>query len=111
MIPVPDGTVARDKDGLVADLVGEGARAVVARGGRGGRGNASLAGPKNLPTNIVLKLNAEVRRINKTSKMRAHFERLALSTMDLDPAAVAKFIADEYAFWAPLAKEAGLTVQ
>jgi GTP-binding protein len=32
---------------LVADLVGEGARAVVARGGRGGRGNAALAGPKN----------------------------------------------------------------
>jgi len=69
------------------------------------------AGPKNLPADIVHKLNAEVRRINKTPKMRAHFETLALSTMDLDPAAVAKFIADEYAFWAPLAKEAGLTVQ
>jgi hypothetical protein len=31
--------------------------------------------------------------------------------MDLEPGAVAKFIADEYAFWAPLAKEAGLAVQ
>lgn len=70
-----------------------------------------LAGPKNLPAGIVGKLNAEMRRINKTTRMQAHFERLALSTMDLDPPAVAKFIADEYAFWAPLAREAGLTVQ
>jgi GTP-binding protein len=47
VIRVPDGTVVRDERGLVADLVGEGARAVVARGGRGGRGNAALANPKN----------------------------------------------------------------
>ena len=31
--------------------------------------------------------------------------------MDLDPAAVQRFIADEYAFWAPLAKAASLKVQ
>ena len=42
-IAVPDGTRVEDEHGLVADLVGEGARAVVARGGRGGRGNASLS--------------------------------------------------------------------
>src|SRR5438876_6241937 len=47
VLRVPDGTVVRDERGFVADLVGEGARAVVARGGRGGRGNAALAGPKN----------------------------------------------------------------
>jgi tripartite-type tricarboxylate transporter receptor subunit TctC len=70
-----------------------------------------LAGPKNLPANIVGKLNAEMRRINKTPKMREHFERSALLTMDLDPAAVTKFVAEEFAFWAPVAKEAGLTVQ
>ena len=70
-----------------------------------------LAGPKNLPAAIVGRLNTQVRRINQTAKMRAHFERLSLLTQDLDPPAVAKFIADEYAFWAPLAKEAGLTVQ
>jgi len=70
-----------------------------------------LAGPKNLPASIVTKLNTEIRRVNKTAKMRAHFDQLALSTLDLDPAAVSKFVADEYAFWAPLAKEAGLAVQ
>jgi GTP-binding protein len=44
---VPDGTVVFDDEGLLADLVGEGSRAVVARGGRGGRGNATLAGPRD----------------------------------------------------------------
>ncbi|HEY7280657.1 MAG TPA: GTPase ObgE [Actinomycetota bacterium] len=47
IVRVPDGTVVRDERGLVADLVGEGARAVVARGGRGGRGNAALATARN----------------------------------------------------------------
>jgi GTP-binding protein len=43
VILVPDGTRVEDEHGLLADLVGPGIRAVVARGGRGGRGNASLA--------------------------------------------------------------------
>jgi GTPase len=47
VLAVPDGTVVFDEAGLLADLVGEGSRAVVARGGRGGRGNAALAGPRN----------------------------------------------------------------
>jgi GTP-binding protein len=47
VIPVPDGTTVHEERGLIADLVGARARAVVARGGRGGRGNVSLAGPRN----------------------------------------------------------------
>jgi GTPase len=39
--------VVADEHGLLADLVGEGSEAVVARGGRGGRGNVRFAGPKN----------------------------------------------------------------
>jgi GTP-binding protein len=41
IVPVPEGTVVRERDGaLVADLVHTGDRCVAARGGRGGRGNA-----------------------------------------------------------------------
>jgi GTP-binding protein len=47
VVSVPDGTLVRDEQGPMADLVGAGTRAVVAHGGRGGRGNAALAGPRN----------------------------------------------------------------
>src|SRR5207248_7369710 len=47
VLPVPDGTVVRDEQGVIADLVGEEASVVVARGGRGGRGNAALASARN----------------------------------------------------------------
>jgi tripartite-type tricarboxylate transporter receptor subunit TctC len=70
-----------------------------------------LAGPKNLPTSIVTKLNTEVRRVMKSAAVMNYVKRSALLTMDLDADGVAKFVADEYAFWAPLAKEAGLRVQ
>ena len=41
---VPDGTVVQSGDGeVLADLVGAGTTVVIARGGRGGRGNAALA--------------------------------------------------------------------
>lgn len=47
VVEVPSGTLVRDERGFVADMVGEGKRVEVARGGRGGRGNSVLAGPKN----------------------------------------------------------------
>jgi GTP-binding protein len=47
VIQVPDGTRVEDEEGLLADLVGAGARAIVARGGRGGRGNATLSSARD----------------------------------------------------------------
>ncbi|MCW3064905.1 MAG: GTP-binding protein Obg/CgtA [Solirubrobacterales bacterium] len=44
-IAVPPGTVATLEDGTRIDLVVPGARAVLARGGGGGRGNKRFAGP------------------------------------------------------------------
>jgi len=44
VLKVPDGTVVLNSDGeVLADLIGAGTTFEVARGGRGGRGNASLA--------------------------------------------------------------------
>ncbi len=41
VVPLPVGTVVRERDGVVVcDLVADGARALVAEGGQGGRGNA-----------------------------------------------------------------------
>jgi GTPase len=45
VLPVPPGTVVRDADSgeLLAELLDDGQHAVVARGGRGGKGNAFFA--------------------------------------------------------------------
>ena len=54
-LPVPNGTVVLSPDGeVLADLVGEGTRFVVARGGRGGLGNASLASTKRKAPGFAL---------------------------------------------------------
>ena len=55
VLPVPDCTVVLAEDGTqLADLVGEGSRYVVARGGRGGLGNASLASTKRKAPGFAL---------------------------------------------------------
>jgi GTP-binding protein len=54
-LPVPNGTVVTDEHGTVlADLVGEGTRYIVAHGGRGGLGNASLASTKRKAPGFAL---------------------------------------------------------
>src|SRR3981081_2326859 len=43
VLPVPPGTLVKDEEGkTIADLVTQGQRLVVVKGGRGGRGNASF---------------------------------------------------------------------
>ncbi|MFI0487565.1 GTPase ObgE [Actinomadura sp. 9N215] len=54
ILPVPDGTVVKENDRVVADLVGEGTRYVVARGGSGGLGNAALATAKRKAPGFAL---------------------------------------------------------
>ena len=55
VLPVPDGTVVHDARGeVLADLVGPGTELVVARGGRGGLGNAALASAKRKAPGFAL---------------------------------------------------------
>lgn len=55
VLSVPDGTVILDSDGQVlADLIGPGTSFVLARGGRGGLGNAALASPRRKAPGFAL---------------------------------------------------------
>ncbi|MBO1750729.1 GTPase ObgE [Actinotalea sp. BY-33] len=55
VLAVPDGTVVKATDGSVlADLVGPGSQYVIAAGGRGGLGNASLASPRRKAPGFAL---------------------------------------------------------
>jgi GTP-binding protein len=54
VLPVPDGTVVKSGDTVLADLVGEGTRFVIAKGGSGGLGNAALATAKRKAPGFAL---------------------------------------------------------
>jgi len=70
-----------------------------------------LTGPKDIPPEIVQKLNVAVRRILELPKIKEQFAGAGLSTKDLDPTDLNKFLADEVALWGALAKEVGLRVE
>ncbi len=54
-LAVPEGTVVKDADGeVLADLVGAGTRLVIARGGRGGLGNAALSSARRKAPGFAL---------------------------------------------------------
>ena len=66
VLKVPPGTVVKDADTdeIIADLISEGDEALVARGGRGGRGNAHFATPSNrAPRRYEMGTSGQERRI------------------------------------------------
>ena len=55
VLPVPEGTVVKDGDGrIIVDLVGQGTEHVIARGGRGGLGNRTLASARRKAPGFAL---------------------------------------------------------
>mgnify|MGYP003772662037 FL=1 len=55
VLPVPEGTVVKTRDGeVLADLVGEGMTFTVAEGGRGGLGNKALASKRRKAPGFAL---------------------------------------------------------
>jgi GTPase len=73
VVAVPTGTVVTDDDGVVvADLVVPGDEVVVARGGRGGRGNARFAtSARRAPRHAEKGGPAEVRRLHLELRLLA----------------------------------------
>jgi GTP-binding protein len=69
---VPIGTQVRDGDELIADLAHPQARAVLARGGPGGRGNARFAGPtRQVPRFAEVGLPGQERDVELRLKLLA----------------------------------------
>ena len=87
-IPVPKGTIVRDidKDVVVADLSEEGEEFLIAKGGRGGKGNSHFATPTRQVPNFaeqgtvspdsILRLNKSINSSNSESRF---LETLSLS--------------------------------
>ncbi|WP_022910588.1 GTPase ObgE [Aestuariimicrobium kwangyangense] len=74
VLPVPDGTVVTDTETgeVLADLTGEGTQLVVAQGGKGGLGNASLASStRKAPGFALLGEEGEERQIQLELKVVA----------------------------------------
>jgi GTP-binding protein len=74
VLPVPEGTVVTDEETgeRLADLIGAGAELVVAKGGRGGLGNAALASSaRKAPGFALLGEDGEARAISLELKVVA----------------------------------------
>jgi tripartite-type tricarboxylate transporter receptor subunit TctC len=67
----------------------------------------SLSGPAGLPTEIVSKLNAEVRRALETSDVRDKLRHEGITPNRLDAKEFNAFVADEIRRWGPIVRTSG----
>ena len=70
-----------------------------------------LSGPTNMPTDIVTKLNAEVRRIVNSPQMQQHFRNESMLTRDMSSSELTAFLTQELRRWTTLVEQAGLRQQ
>jgi tripartite-type tricarboxylate transporter receptor subunit TctC len=74
----------------------------------GGAILAWIAGPRNLPTPIVDRLNQEIRRWIKQPEVKQRFERDAYPSTDVDVPTLTAFVVSELQRWSSFADKAGL---
>jgi tripartite-type tricarboxylate transporter receptor subunit TctC len=70
----------------------------------------SLSGPAGVPSDIVSRLNSEVRRILQLPDVRERLGRDGITPNQLDPKAFTGYVAAEVKRWAPVIKASGATV-
>jgi tripartite-type tricarboxylate transporter receptor subunit TctC len=70
----------------------------------------SLSGPAGMPKEIVVKLNAEVRRILQLPDVRERLRPEGIEPGTLDAPAFTEFVAAEITRWAPLVRASGARV-
>lgn len=66
-----------------------------------------ISGPAGLPAAVVARLNAEIRAVLATQEVRARFAEFGGTPGDMDAAAYGRFVAEEFARWAPVVKASG----
>jgi tripartite-type tricarboxylate transporter receptor subunit TctC len=64
----------------------------------------ALSGPAGLPRDITLRLNAAVAAMLQLPDVRKRLDRDAVETQTMSPDEFTRFVADEIAKWAPVAK-------
>ena len=67
-----------------------------------------VAGPKNIPTEIVLKLNQEINAALADPKIKSRIAELGASTLPGSPADFGKLIADETEKWGKVVRTANI---
>jgi tripartite-type tricarboxylate transporter receptor subunit TctC len=67
----------------------------------------SLSGPAGMPTEIVEKLNAEVRRALETTAVRQRLRHEGILPNRLDAKEFSAFVADELRRWGPIVRASG----
>jgi tripartite-type tricarboxylate transporter receptor subunit TctC len=68
----------------------------------------SLAAPKGLPPEIILRLNQEVNRIMRLPDMQKRHVQDAFDWKPMTPAELSVYMASETARWTPIARDAGM---
>jgi tripartite-type tricarboxylate transporter receptor subunit TctC len=66
----------------------------------------SLSGPRGLPVEITIKLNAEVNKIMELPHVRRHLEQDAFDIRPMSPAEVTQLMKSENAKWVPAMRQA-----
>ena len=66
-----------------------------------------LSGPAGMPPAIVARLNAEIRALLETAEVRARYADFGGTPGTLDAAGYTRFVAEEFARWAPVVRASG----